>query len=299
MSAAPLFILAAPFSGTSSLAAMLGCHPRLYALPELNLFMADRVGELLEIFRIGQGRHADGLLRAVALLEFGEQTDAGVAQAQEWLRTQSALGTGELLLHLARRAAPRVLVVPDSESPLRPMDLRRLRTQLPQARTLHLLRHPYTQGLLHEHWLRGRLFVPPDFKDHARKPPQPDPQIGWLRCNANLAALLAGDATALRLRSEDFVTDADAALARVAGWLGVETDASALAAMQRPEDWSFAGHGPSAAPYGLEAEVLEAFPPALVERAQREARLDAPLPWRDGERFAAEVRRLATDWSYA
>ncbi len=60
---APIFILAAPYSGASYLAGQLDGHAQLYALPELCLFMADEVGELLDIFRLSQGPHADGLLK--------------------------------------------------------------------------------------------------------------------------------------------------------------------------------------------------------------------------------------------
>lgn len=278
---APIFILAAPFSGASSLAALLGGHPQLYALPELNLFMADRVGELLEIFRIGQGSHADGLLRALAQLETGVQDDKGIAHARAALAQRADQTVGTLLEHLAQLAAPRRLVIPDSESPLRPMDLHRLRAQCPRATLLHLTRHPYTQGLLHAHWLDGRLFVPPDFKDHATRPPQIDPQIGWLRCQLNIERA-APDA--LRLRSEDFVDDAARATAALCAQLG-----AAPAPLSAPEEGDFAGYGPPSAPYGFEAEVLEALPPALVERAQTQARLDAPLPWRGGQGFAAAV----------
>ena len=296
---APLFILAAPFSGACSLAAMLGRHPQLCALPPLHLGMAERVGDLLEIFRISQGRHADGLWRAVAQLEFGAQDDAAVARAQDWLQRQSDLSTAQLLAQLAARAAPRRLVLPDAESPLRPMDLLRLRRQFPDAAVLQLLRHPYTQGLLHAHWLGGQLFVPPDFKDHAQSPPRPDPQIGWLRSNTNLENFLREHrGPQQRTRSEDLVADAAGELARIAGWLEIDTDAAMLQAMQEPERWEFAGHGPASAPYGLEAEVLEAFSPALLAQAQSGARLDAPLPWRDGQGFDAAVQALARTYGY-
>lgn len=287
---APIFILAAPFSGASSLAALLSGHPQLYALPELNLFMADRVGELLEIFRIGQGTHADGLLRALAQLESGAQEDAGIERARAWLEQRADWRCGAVIEHLAQRVAPRRLVIPDSESPLRPMDLRRLREQCPGATLLHLTRHPYTQGLLHAHWLDGRLFVAPDFKDHATRPPQIDPQIGWLRCMLNITRA-APDA--LQLRSEDFADDEVRATAALCAQLGLPP-----APLRAPEDWDFAGYGPPLAPYGLEAEVLEALPPALVEHARTQARLAAPLPWRAGQGFAREVIEAARGCGY-
>lgn len=288
--AQPIFILAAPYSGASSLAAMLGRHPQVCAVPELNLFMAGTVEELLEIFRISQGAHADGLLRAIAKLEFGAQTDANIAQARDWLAARATWTTGKVAQHLAMRAAPRVLVVPDAESPLRPMDLRRLRTQLPEARILHLVRHPYTQGLLLAHSLAQRLFVPPDFKDHSVDPPRADPQIPWLRSNTNILRAISGFDGALRCRSEDVVADPARELRRIAQWLGIELRDADVMAMQSPEHWEFAGYGPAAAPYGLEAEVLEAFPDELIARAQRDAVL---------RNFSAEVISMARELGYS
>lgn len=297
---APVMILAAPFSGASYLAAMLGGHPRLYAVPELNLFMADTLGELLEIFHLSQGPQAHGLLRALAQLEFGEQSDPNIERAAQWLQERASWKTGEVLMYLAGRAAPRRLVLPDSESPLRPMDLRRIHQQLPDVALLHLLRHPYTQGLLHSHWLRGRLFVPPDFKDHSQKPPKADPQIPWLRCNANIQSITQDrqDAAILRVQSEALVDGVELELTRITTWLGVPAGRNIISGMLQPEDWIFAGYGPPSAPYGLEAEVLEGLPPALVERAVQQARLDAPLPWRSDDRFAPNVVALAAHYGY-
>ncbi len=40
--APPVFVLASPHSEVSRISAMLGQHPGIYAVPELNLFAADR-----------------------------------------------------------------------------------------------------------------------------------------------------------------------------------------------------------------------------------------------------------------
>lgn len=295
--APPLFVLAAPFCGASHAAGMLGMHPQLYAVPELCLFMADSVAELLDIFRLSQGPHADGLLRTIAQLECGAQRDGEIAAARGWLAQRSDWPTARLLEEIALRVAPRRLVVPDSEAPLRPIDLRRLRRSFPQSGVIHWLRHPWTQGCLLAAWARDRLFVPPDFKDHAYKPALLDPQIAWLRCNANIDAAFA-DAPPLRLQSERFEAPSDQELRALCRALGLRDDADALAAMRRPDDWLFAGFGPGSAPYGLEAEVLEAFDADTLALASA-ARLDAPLPWRpDAEGFDPQLLRMAQDYGY-
>ncbi len=294
----PVYLLAAPFSGASLLAGVLGQHPALVAVPELNLFLADSVGELLDIFAMGQGGHAHGLLRALAELDFGGQSDTAVWQAHRWLETRRSMPTAALLQHLAASVAPRRLIVPDAESPLRPMDLQRLQAASPRIELIHLLRHPWSQGVLLHGWARGRLFVPQDFKDHARRPPVLDPQIAWLRAEHNLDALWRLRAPLLRLRGEALDEDFATAATALCAALGVTAESAATAAMAAQEHWRFAGHGPRSAPYGLEPEALEPFAAADLELAAQ-ASLGAPLPWRpEGECFAAEVQARAASYGY-
>ena len=75
--AAPLILLAPPRSYTSVINTMIGQHPQMYGLPELNLFNVHKLKNLW-------GRVADdiggdsnlrhGLLRSVAEIFAGEQT---------------------------------------------------------------------------------------------------------------------------------------------------------------------------------------------------------------------------------
>lgn len=298
---APVFILAAPYCGAARLAQRLAQHPALYALPELCLFMADRVDDLLGIFRISQGTHADGLLRAVAQLQFGAQRDGEIDAARDWLAQRRDSTVGELLAELAALIAPRRLVIPDSESPLRPIDLWRLRRHVAGARAIQLVRHPWTQGCLMAHSLRQRLFVPPDFKDHSWDPPMADPQIPWLRCNANIESSFASSPELmrrLRLEALESAESRAGALATLCEWIGVSAAPDIVDSMCKADDWIFAGHGPRAAPYGLEAEMLAPPPQAEHERAAHAA-LNLPLPWRpDSIGFDASVVAHAQRYGY-
>lgn len=295
----PVYLLAAPFSGASVLAGVLGQHPDVVAVPELNLFLADTVGELLDIFDMGQGGHSHGLLRALAQLDFGGQTDEGIAQARAWLDARRAASTSKVLQHLVERVAPKRLVVPDAESALRPMDLQRLAAATPRIECIHLLRHPWSQGVLLHAWSQGKLFVPQDYKDHAVKPPLLDPQICWLRAEHNLQGLFAQRPPLLHLKGETLDDDFDAAARPLCETLGIRTDASALAAMRDANHWLFRGHGPRSAPYGLEPEALETFTAATLDLAAATS-LSAALLWRpDGKSFAAEVQAQARRSGYA
>jgi len=294
----PVYLLGAPFSGASVLAGVLGQHPALYAVPELNLFLADTVGELLDIFDMGQGGHSHGLLRALAQLDFGGQTDEGAVLARDWLDARRGATTSELLQHLAARVAPKRLVVPDAESPLRPMDLQRLREATPRIECIHLLRHPWSQGVLLHAWSQGKLFVPQDYKDHSVRPPLLDPQICWLRAEHNLQGLFAQRPPLLHLRGETLDEAFEAGARQLCEALGIGTDATTLAAMRDADRWVFAGHGPRSAPYGLEPEALETVSAATLDLAAA-ASLSAALPWRpDGKSFAPEVQARASASGY-
>lgn len=294
MSAAPIFILAAPFSGAAALAARLDAHPQLCAISETSLFVADTVAELLEIFELGQGGHGDGLLRAIAQLESGEQNETTIDEAARWLAERAHWRCSAVLQHLIERAAPRRLVMPDTDAVLRPDDLCRLARDFAQAELIQLLRHPWTQGALFARWLDDRLFVPADFRDHAQQPAPIDPQLAWLRIQRNIAQWLqpAFGARLRICRDEDLRSDE----ALRALCTGLRLDAAALTS-QAIEDWPFAGYGPRNAPYGVEAELVEDTPP-LPDWLQM-PRLEAPLPWRaDGRGFSADVIALARQYRY-
>ncbi|MES2684097.1 MAG: sulfotransferase [Pseudomonadota bacterium] len=294
----PVYLLSAPFSGASVLAGMLGRHPALYAVPELNLFLANTVGGLLDIFDMGQGGHSHGLLRALAQLDHGGQHDEGIAAARAWLDARRSAGVAEVLQNLVERVAPKRLLVPDAESPLRPMDLQGLREARPRIECIHLLRHPWSQGVLLHAFSQDKLFVPQDYKDHSVRPPLLDPQICWLRAEHNLQALFGERPPLLHLCGEALDEDFDAAMRQLCEVLGISADASALAAMRTAEQWTFAGHGPRSAPYGLEPEALESFTATTLDLAAA-ASLSKPLPWRpDGAPFAPEVQARARACGY-
>lgn len=300
MSARPIVLLAAPFSGSSWLAGALAALPGVYAVPQLCAFMADRVGELAEIFALSQDEHGDGLHRAVAELYFGGQAAAQIAEARAWLAVRGALRVQDLLDELAAKVAPRRLLLPETEAPLRPADLRRLRDWQAAPDLVHLVRHPWAQGCRFAAWLQDRLFVPVDFRDHSRYPPLPDPQIAWLRANENLERFFAEVPAERRHRVSSEALDADfrTSFSALAEALGFGAQAASWVALRDPADWVYARRGPAEAAGGLEAEVWTSWPEE-VEALARQPRLDLPLPWRpDGRGFAPQVLALAATYGY-
>jgi len=295
--APPIWLLGAPFSGLCWFAGVLGCHPQLYATPQLHLSLADDVGGLLDVFAASQADHGDGLLRTVAELACGGQTDAGIAAAREWLQQRRALGIPALLAELAALVAPRRLVIPEAEAALRNYELQRLLRLAPQAPVVHLVRHPWTQGRLMAAWYVERLFVPIDYRDYGQDPPQVEPQIPWLRAQMNLAAI-AAQAPMQRVSVEALDRDLNGTLTPLLQWLGVDAGADALQPMSDPSRWAYAGAGPDSAPGGLEPDVLMDWPADLAAQAPPGA-LERSLPWRgDGQGFDEQVRKFAKACGY-
>lgn len=300
MTPAPIVIVAPPFCGSSWLAGVLGMQPGLYAVPQLCPFMADRVDELLQIFALSQDEHGDALHRTIAELYFGGQGAAQLQYANDWLNQRAERRVSELLDEIAATVAPRRLVLPETEAPLRPMQLRRLRRWRSDTQFIHLYRHPWAQGCRMSAWLQDRLFVPIDYRDYSRFPPLPDPQIPWLRANENLDRFFAElpDATVARVASEDLDHDFRATFTRLADQLQLGSEATSWALMRDPSNWVYAARGPREAPGGLEAEVWAPWS-ERVERVANALQLDAPLPWRpDGRGFDPAVVALAQRYGY-
>jgi hypothetical protein len=120
---------------------MLGCHPQMYGLPEINLFAGETMAEMQELYR--QRAHRDqGFLRVLAQLAFSEQTEETVEAARQWLLDNAELSTAELFRTMQSWLPDRILI---DKSPLHvfmPESMIRMQTHFPDASYLHLTRHP-------------------------------------------------------------------------------------------------------------------------------------------------------------
>jgi Sulfotransferase family len=313
--AVPVFVLAPPRSFSTVVCAMLGQHPQLYGLPELHLLGAETVSEFLRQCEEATYPMADGLVRAVAQLFFARQTDDTVARARGWLSRRAHFSTGLLFEALGRRAHPLALV---EKSPSMVYDvehLRRLRGMFPNARFIHLLRHPLGHGqsvlryieertrhgpMAPTHWLLHLASYPYRFEDEEDgAPAERDPQRGWYALNANICEFLSavpGDYW-MRVRGEDLVTRPDWFLPIVAEWLGIRRDAQAIDEMKHPERSPYACYGPRSAAYGNDRLFLDS--PALRAERAMTLTLDDPLPWSAGRTLHPRVTALAREFGYA
>ena len=142
--ACPVIVLCAPRSFSSVTAAMLGQHPGLYAFPELNLFLTDTLGELLDWdMRPATARqYVGGLTRAIAELEFGGQAALSIERARDWLEARRDWRTDTILHFLMARTAARAMVDKSPRTSMTKAACMRAVSMLPRGRFLHLTRHP-------------------------------------------------------------------------------------------------------------------------------------------------------------
>jgi len=308
MADAPLFILAPPRTFTSVICAMIGQHPEMLGLPEVNLFVGETYEQLHKsLYRIRPG-FQHGLLRAVAELGLGGQDEQNIEVARAWLDEHGALTTAEIYRDLADWAAPRRLVDKSPAYVYRRESLDRMLEAFPDAFFLHLTRHPrstcesiYTMrndinagmnkfpGLQQ---FRKRMAA-----GHERLAQIEDPESLWLNPHKRIDEFLAGVPAAQhrRVRGEDFLADPDRHLLEVAEWLGVRSDDEALEAMKHPERSPFACYGPGNARFGNDPSFLES--PALRPYTPKPQSLDGPLKDSDVV-LSDKIRQYATELGY-
>ncbi len=330
-----LFILAPPRSFTTVVSHMLGQHPQMYGLPETHLLCAETMAEWWRLssqtsFTFGvdelaskhpvQGAQVNidhGLLRVVAQLYLGEQTEFSVKWASGWLRRRSHFTTGAILELLAEKVYPRILVDKSPSVVYRPEFLQRAYEMFPQAKFIHLVRHPRGQGESVMKYLRAmqRLApVPPSHwlfhlasfpyrsasdGDMPQGVPDLDPQRAWYVLNMNICEFLksVSDDQKKRIRGEELLAGPDRVLREIAGWMGLRTDSEAIEEMKHPERSPYACYGPAGARFGNDRFFLKR--PLLRPDGAKPQRLEGPVSWRgDGQGFLAEVRELAQQFGY-
>jgi hypothetical protein len=296
---APLILLAPPKSFNSVISAMLGQHPQLYSAPDLNLFAVESLRELAALCAFTNPRQQDGLLRTIAELFLKGQTESSIITAKQWIRENGRMPTKELFKKITTRVAPRILIEKSSSTLWRPAHLLRLKKAFPDARYLHLTRHPRSHARAVLQTLDREIYLRPGLLDRSQHPPIVDPQIMWFQAHDTIDRFLADipDENQCRMRGEDFIVNTDRTLRDVLAWLELPADDTTLAAMRHPESSPYATLGPLNAPFGNNSEFLK---DARLQRGFASAEsLDDPLEWRDnGSGFASNVRARAEKFGY-
>jgi hypothetical protein len=296
----PLIILGSPRSFTSLICGMVGQHPQAYGMPELNLLMSDSLKGFVEELTGYRQIQVHGLLRAISQLYAGEQTLLGIDMARRWLLTRFGASTAEVYAELCRKVAPLCIVDKSPVYSLKPENLRRIRAAFPDARYLHLLRHPRSQGESIMKVAKGLMAILANSIDYSTDPPTIDPQIVWADMQGHIMEFLASvpAGNQLRLRGEDVLADPEGKLGTICRWLGISDSPDALEAMLHPEDSPYAHLGPVGAHLGNDINYLR--DPAFRRGGVKTSTLAGPLPWRpDGKGFEPRVAELAQQLGYA
>jgi hypothetical protein len=296
-------------------------------LPETHVFGDETIDGWLSRSASVSYQMAHGLLRAVAQIVFGEQTTESVQQARGWLRRRSSHSCGLLFEELSWYVRPAALI---DKSPSLVYDihaLERVRTYFPEARFLHLVRHPagYGESVLKylkvlsrpayvprergdilgraPEWLRTLAsfpYVSPNRREAEEADTSVDPQASWYVLNRNIVSFLDGlpDVLWMRIRGEELFADPCSHLTAIVEWIGEDVDEAVLEEMMHPERSPYARFGPPGARLGNDILFLQ--DPRFRPRQGVELTLDGPVSWlRDGRGFLPEVRELATTFGYS
>jgi len=273
----PLFVLAPARSNSTVAATMIGMHPELYGFPELALFRRDTVAQLMVDPPGWRGAPAklrvSGMLRSIAQLHDGEQTDRTVADALVWLQGRRTWRVEMVLDHLLGCVAPRIGVEKSPETSSRDNYLARATAAYPRARFLHLTRHPLsTVESMHRSWHQlGYWEIEPEtFHNFC---------LGvWFFQHQRIHRLLEAlpPDRGMQVRSEDMLNTPQDVLPRICKWLGVDVGQEAIDAMCHPERSTHAGLGPSGAVGGGDSGFLR---DPVMHTTPLPDSLDLPPEW--------------------
>ena len=292
----PVFVLAPARSCSSVVVSMLGGHPGLYAFPELRLFRAARVTGLLADPPPGRGMPARertaGLLRALAQLQEGSQSAGAVDRSWRWLQDRGSWEVSRVMDRLLELVGPLVGVEKSPETSLSWEALTRVRTAYPQARYVHLTRHPWTTVTSMVAAWSGLAYWDVD-----RAAAAEHCATVWLEQHRRISAFTSqlDPRQHLRVRAEDVVNRPESVLPPICRRLAVAEDPASLELMAAPERSPYARPGPVNAWGGLD--------PAFLRQPHRRrvgtpATLWPPTSLRIGGPTAQAVAELAQEFGY-
>ncbi len=257
----PIFLLAPARSYSTVSLALLAGHPAIYGFPEMLLFTADTVGELLD--QRGPWRHwpalaehrLSGIFRAVSELHDGSQESWATGSARQWLAERSTWSPVELMDHLLRIAYPKIGLEKSPDTVASDEALEACFDRYPHSRYIHLTRHPITTMRSAIAYWRSVSNDRAGLVAFAAS--------SWysshLRIVRKLDQLPAGNW--LRIKAEDLVGDPATWLPYLLDWLGLPHDVEIVRRMTRTERWRFAGTGPSGGLPGGDSKFMRS--PAL------------------------------------
>jgi Sulfotransferase family len=286
---APIIVLSAARSGSSVITSMIGQHPDLYGFPELVLFAGATVGEALVVDkRMDEWvarNHRFGLLRSIAQLHFGSQSDDCLDAADRWLRMRSRWPIEFVLDQLFEAVAPLVAIEKSPVTTSSDASIARATALYPTGFFVHLVRHPIsTIDSMLRHWAA--------FAEMGIDVSPPVVARGWLMTQRRtlLALRRVPASRQVRIRAEDVLNSPCPELARIASLLGVSTGRHAIERMLHPEESVYASLGGGNDPLFLwkPSPRPMSIPPSL----------DVPSSWGIPAEIAAALQKVGMFFGY-
>jgi hypothetical protein len=235
---------------------------------------------------------------------------------------------------LACKVYPSILVDKSPNIVYSLESMRRAHRFFPQARFIHLVRHPRGHGesvlsyayelakpeyrlpsidaipALARRAMSGRVpqwisdlasfpYSSPNQAADSQSTSEVDPQRGWYVLNMNIVMFLKSIPRYqwITIRGEDLLINPDRGLRQIVGWMGLRIDSEAIEEMKHPERSPYARFGPPGARFGNDIFFLQN--PALRPARAKLQSLEGPLSWRhDGQGFLPEVKGLARYFGY-
>ena len=289
----PLFILCPGRSFSSVVCAVIGQHPDAFGLPEVHLFAERKVGDLLDLDTpiFGLVGATNGLKRAVAELVFNEQSFESVERATKWCEERRHNTGAEFFRELCERAGDR-LVVDKSPTNTHTDGVERLYKAFPNAKFLHLSRHPRAMcRSQHKAYAQRK---------GARGLKKFDHENYWLTRHQSILKFSKrlDPGQYMFLHGEWFFEFPELFLTQICEWLDLSTAPEAIEQMMHPELSPFAKLGPDNAKYGNNLGFIDS-PHLRVGKIPSET-IDGPLEWvTDREAyFSDQTRSLAYQLGY-
>lgn len=250
----PVFLLAPPRSFTTVVTAMLGNHSKMFGMAETNLFAGDSLGDLLRLYN-RTGRLAHGLLRSVAELGFGGQSEEDIEAVWTWLNDNQDMLTAEIFDGLRNWAGDRALL---DKSPIHVTsisNLKRIGHAVEDARFIHMTRHPlavFESAVRLREAIRGAGMAQAFAGDLT-------PDSAWLKPNMTILDFLRTipPERQIRIKGEDLMAEPRLYLPQICEWLKLDTSKDDVEDMLHPERSPFAVIGPSNARFGNDPSFMK------------------------------------------
>ena len=270
----PVIVLSCMRSYSSVVSGMLGQHPQLYGLPEVNLFVADTMRQQVKIFLAVRPISLNGLLRTIAQLEFGEQTEQSVEAAKAWIGSRLHWTTLKMYHYIIERVDPLRCVDKCPITVLTMAFLRRCDRFFPEAQYLHLTRHPHPTCRS-----IAKIIGDTDRKRGTNRLDGSDPEAVWFKANNNAVEFMASLAPgrAITIQGERLLGQPDVYLAQISEFLDVDGSQESIDAMKHPERSPYSSIGPANAPFGSDPSYLRN--PYYNQRPIPPESLDALPDW--------------------